>query len=109
MLVLVGMAIALGRTGAAESNASRQLRFQWLAVTRLVGARHDAAGGGADRRAVQIQPYAGDQALYVLFREASVRAGGAGFDAERAGVDARRDGVRMGRMLGMRSEHGAHD
>ena len=93
MLVLVGMTVAFAGAGAAESDAGRQLGFERLPVPSLVRARHDAAGCGADRRAIEVQPDAGNQALDMFFREACIRAGGAGFNAERAGVDAGGDGV----------------
>src|SRR5215213_4842676 len=109
MLVLVGMTSALAGAGAAEGDASRQLGFQRLPVSGLVGARHDTAGGSANRGAIQIEPDAGDQGFDVLFRQAGVGAGGAGLQAERAGVDACSNGIGVSRMFGMGSEHGAHD
>ena len=109
MLVLVRVAIAFAGAGAAKSDTGRQLRLQRLAVPRLIGPRHDAAGGRADGRAIQIEANAGNQAFDMFFRKAGVRAGGAGFNAEGTGIDTGRDRIRVSRMLGMRAKHGAHD
>jgi len=96
-------------TGAcpAERDAVRQQRFQELAVSCLVGARHDVAGGAAHRGTVEIEPYAGDQVFDVPLGEAGVCAGRAGFDAIKAGVDAAADCLGMGWLFGVRPEQGA--
>ena len=109
MLVLVSVSAALTGASAAEGSAGGELRFQRLAVPRLIRPRHDATRGGTDRRAIQIETNTGDHALDVLLREACIRASGACLDAERAGVDASCDGVRVSRMLGVGSKHGAHN
>ena len=55
VLVHVGMALHFRGAGAAERDAGGELRFQELPVADLVGARHDAAGRGADRRAIVVE------------------------------------------------------
>jgi hypothetical protein len=109
MLVLVCVTAAFTGAGAAESDAGRQLGLKGLPVTGLVRAGHDTARSRANRRAIQIEPDAGDQSLDVFFGKAGIRAGGAGFNAEGAGIDACGNGIGVSRMLGMRSEHCAHD
>ena len=109
MFVLIRMAAAFAGAGAAKRDARRELGLQGLAVSRLVGPRHDAAGGGAHSRAIQVQSDARNQGFNVLFREAGIRAGRASLDAKRARIDAGRDRVGVSRMLGMGAKHGAHD
>ena len=107
MLVLVGMTRALAGAGAAEGDASRQLGFQRLPVSGLVGARHDTAGGSANRGAIQIEPDARDQMRDIALGQTRVGAGGARFHAAEAGVDAATHGVRMCWLFGVGAEHGA--
>lgn len=109
MFVFFRMAAAFGGTGAAESDAGGELSFQRLPISCLICARDHAAGGGAHRRAIQIEADAGDQRFNMLFGKACVGAGGACLDAKRTSIDTCADGIRMGRMLGMRAEHGADD
>jgi hypothetical protein len=101
MLVLVGMARTFSRAGTAEGYAGRELRLERLPISRLIGARHHARGGRANRRAIQIETDACDQALDMLFGQAGIGAGGAGFDAKGTGVDTCANGVGMGRMFRM--------
>jgi hypothetical protein len=89
--MLIGVTIAFRCAGAAEGDARRQLGFKRLAISRLVGPGHDTARCSAHRSTIQVLPNAGKQALDVLFRKTSIGASGAGFDAERARINAGRD------------------
>jgi hypothetical protein len=101
MLVRCRMTPAFLGAGTAESDAGGQLRFQRLTISCLVGARNDAAGGGADGGAIQIEPDAGNHALDVFFRQAGVRAGRASLDADGTSVDTGADRLGMGGMIWM--------
>ncbi|HWV53892.1 hypothetical protein [Pseudorhodoplanes sp.] len=101
------MPLTFGATGTGEGDARRELRFEKLPVADLVGARHDTAGGGADRGAIMIEPDTGDQPIDVLFGEACIGAGGTGFDAGKTGIDAAADRIGVTGLFRMRAEHGA--
>ena len=101
MFVFFRMAAAFRGTGAAESDAGRELSFQRLPISCLICTRDHAAGGGANRRAIEIEADASDQGFDVFLGKAGVGAGGACLEAKRAGVDAGADSIRMGRMLRM--------
>jgi hypothetical protein len=65
--MLVGVSAAFTGASAAKGDARGELGFQWLPVSSLVRPGHHAAGSGADRCAIQVEPDAGDHALYVFF------------------------------------------
>jgi hypothetical protein len=94
-------------TGAAESDAIRQLRFEKLAMAGFVGAGHDIAGGIAYRGAIEIEPDACDQVRDVALGQAGVGAGCARFHAAKAGVDTTTHGVGVCGLFGVGAEHGA--
>lgn len=108
MLVHVGVTFAFGRAGAAEGDTGRELCFQQLSVADLVGARHDSTGRRADRRAIEVEPNAGDQFVDIGLCEAGIGAGGAGFHAGEAGIDAAADGFSMARPVRMSFDHCAN-
>src|SRR6266567_2642017 len=91
----------------AERDAVGELGFEKLAVPGLVRSRHDAASGAAHRRAVEVEADAPDEALDVAFRQARIGAGGAGFDAAKASIDATAHRLGVGGLFRMRAEHGA--
>ncbi len=101
MFVFFRMAAAFRGTGAAESDAGGELSLQRRPISCLICARDHAAGGGAHCRAIQIEADAGDQRFNMLFGKTCVGAGGACLEANRAGIDAGADGIRMGRMFWM--------
>jgi hypothetical protein len=107
MPVHVGVALAFRGAGAREGDAGRELRFEKLTVPDLVGAGQDADGRGADRGAIVIEANAGDQAFDMLFGEAGVGAGGTGFDAGGACLDALAYRIGVTGALRMRPEHGS--
>jgi hypothetical protein len=107
MPVHVGMLGAFGSAGATKRDANGQLRFEQLPMARLIGARHDVAGGVAHRAAIEVEANAGDKTRYVALGQAGIGAGGAGFHAIEAGVDAAAHRVGVSRLFGMRSEQGA--
>ena len=107
MPVHFAMVVAHVGTGAAESDAIGQLRFQKLPMPGLVRARHDAARGVADGGAIEIETDAGYETRHVALGQAGVGAGRAGFDATKTGVNASAHGLRVGGFLGVRTEHGA--
>ena len=103
----IAMRIAGIRTGTAERDAVGELRFEQLAVSGLVRARHDVAGGVAHRGAIEIEPDARDEMGDVAFGQARIGAGGAGLDATEARVDAAAHGVGVGGLFGVGPEHRA--
>src|SRR5437868_5290757 len=108
MPVHLGVTRAFRSAGAAERDAVGELRFDKLAMPGLVGARHDAAGGVADRGAIEIEPDAGHQVGNLSFGQTRIRASGAGLDAAEARVDAAAHRLGVSGPFGMRAEHRAH-
>lgn len=75
MFVHRGVVGTFARAGPAEGDAGGELGFERLPVPGLVGAGDDAAGGGAGRGAVQIEPDAGyEGARFRSDRHASAQA-----------------------------------
>lgn len=108
MLVHVGMPLTFGRAGSCESDAGRELRFQKLAMTHLVGTGENAARRCTDRGAILVETDAGDQPFDMSFGQTGIRAGGAGFDAGKANRDTAADRVGMTWLLGVSAEHGSN-
>jgi hypothetical protein len=79
MLVHRCVPLAFGRASAAKRDAGGELRFEKLPVSYFVGPGHDSGGGGANRRAIEVQANASGQPFRVLFGKAGVGAGGADF------------------------------
>ena len=107
MLVHGGVPRTFGGTGTAKGDAGGELGFLKLAMTGLVGPGDDMAGGGANRRAVEIETNAGDQFFDMLFRKAGIGAGGAGLNTGETGVDATTDRARLADLLRVRMKQGA--
>src|SRR5689334_4089034 len=107
MAMHLGVAAALVGAGAAERDAVGELGFEQLAVSGLVGTRHDAASGAADGGAVEVETDAGDKVLHVALRQAGVGAGGAGLDTAEARVDASAHRLGVSGLFRMGAEHGA--
>ena len=59
MLVHRRVPLAFGRARTAKRDAGGELRFQKLPVPNLIGPGHDSGGGGANRRAIEIEANAG--------------------------------------------------
>ena len=59
MLVHRCVPLAFGRASAAKRDAGCELRFEKLSVPNLVGPGHDSGGGGANRRAIEVEANAG--------------------------------------------------
>ena len=97
----IAMRVACIRTGAAERDAVGKLCFEKLAVSGLVRTRHDAAGGVANRAAVEVEPDAADEVGNVALGQAGIGAGGAGLDAVEACIDAAAHGLGVGRLFRM--------
>ncbi|MFN3348632.1 hypothetical protein [Pseudorhodoplanes sp.] len=107
MFVRGSMTLAFYGAGARERDAGRELGFQKLTVPDLVGARQDASGRGANRRAILVEPDAHDHAVDMFLRKARIGAGRADFHAVETGLDAAAEGVGMARLLRVRLEHGS--
>lgn len=105
MLVHMRMAFAFRRASAAEGDAGRELGLQKLAMADLVGAGQNAAGGVAHRRAILIEPDAGDQPLDTFFGKAGIGAGSAGLHAGKAGFNASGERIGVAWLIRMRPEH----
>lgn len=93
--------LAFGRASAAKRDAGRELGFQKLAVPNLIRSGHHSRGGGANRRAIEVEANAGGQPFHVLFGKARVGASGADFQAGETGIDTLAQNVRMARSFRM--------
>ena len=109
MLMHFGVTLTFRRAGAAKRDASRDLSFEQLPMTDLVGARQDASRCCANRRTIVVETDARNQTANILFRKACIGAGGAGLHAAKAGVDAAAHHLGMAGLFGMRAEHVSND
>ncbi|MDQ2953854.1 MAG: hypothetical protein M3R18_02815 [Pseudomonadota bacterium] len=101
MFVHRSVPLAFGRASAAKGDAGGELRFQKLPVPNLVGPGHDSGGGGANRRAIEVEANAGSQPFHVPFGKAGVGASGADFEAGETSIDTPAQNVRMARFFRM--------
>src|SRR5262249_35130109 len=99
--VQLAVAAALVAAGAARRPAHAELAFENLAAGAGLGAGHHRARCQADRRAVEVLPDAAEPPFHVALRQAGVGAGGAGSNAEAAGLDAAAHRIRVSRSRGM--------